>query len=402
MSTTVLDKSPEIAWAERPTLLAFATDAETEQVLREAFNIDALDRAVVHRGGLDVAARVLERTVSPRVLLVDISGNKEPLHDLAALSQLVEPDVRVLTIGDREDLALYRGLTQGLGVVEYLFKPLTPEIVARHFKPIITGEVANTRLLRSGKVITVTGVHGGVGATTVASNLAWYMAERLRRYTLLLDGDLYGAAAAMMLSAKGRPGLRVALEDPDRVDDLFIARSAQAVGDRLFVLSGEGRFSDPLEVGPDALPRVLTALRQRYKFLVCDAPFPGSPIGRDMFEAAHQRVLVADPSVAGARDALRYLAMPVGVESTGAPLLVLNMAGVPGGLDPAKFSEAIGREPDLVIPYAKGTLRQAADLGEPAAASNAGFARLMQTLASRAGSVHGEAVGKRRRFWSWR
>jgi pilus assembly protein CpaE len=245
MSTSILEKSAEGAWAERPTLLAFATDAETEQVLREAFNIDAMERAELHRGGLDVAARVLEKSLSPRVLLVDISGNRQPLNDLAALSQLVEPDVRVLAIGDREDLALYRGLTQGLGVVEYLFKPLTPEIVAQHFKPIITGEAASTRLLRAGKVITVTGVHGGVGATTIACNLAWYMAERLRRHTLLLDGDLYGAAAAMMLSAKGRPGLRVALEDPDRVDDLFIARSAQAVGDRLFVLSGAPALQIP-------------------------------------------------------------------------------------------------------------------------------------------------------------
>jgi Flp pilus assembly CpaE family ATPase len=121
-----------------------------------------------------------------------------------------------------------------------------------------------------------------------------------------------------------------------------------------------------------------------------------------MFEAAHQRVLVADPSVAGARDALRYLSIPVGVESAGAPLLVLNMVGVPGGLDPAKFAEATGREPDLVIPYAKGALRLAADLGEPAAATNTAFARLIETLASRAGSVHAEGVGKRRRFWSRR
>jgi pilus assembly protein CpaE len=388
--------------AARPPLLAFATDPETETVIRDAFNVDLLEGAEVHRGGLDLAAKVLEKSMSPRVLLVDISGNRQPLTDLATLSQLVEPDVRVLVIGDREDLALYRGLTQGLGVVEYLFKPVTREIIAQHFVPVLTGSASTDRLLRTGRVIAVTGVHGGVGATTIATNLAWYLAERARRHTLLLDGDLYGAAASMMLSAKGRPGLRVALEHPNRVDELFIERSAQPVGERLFVLSGEGRLAEPPHIAPDAMSHVLKALRQRYKLLVCDAPFPSSPIGQAMFDAAQQRILVTDPSVAGARDALRYLAMPSPVESAGPPLLVMNMLGIQGGLDLAKFVDATARKPDLVIPYIKGTPRSAADLGEPLAAPNAGFAALIQTLASRAASVQGGIAASRRRFWGRR
>ncbi len=392
------ERGPEATRSARAPMLAFATDAETEAVLRDALTAELADGAEVRRGGIEEAARTLERNPSPHVLLVDISGNKQPLTALAELSQLVEPDVRVLAIGDREDLTLYRGLTHGLGVLEYLFKPLTREMVTQHFGPILARKATGARLLSGGRVITVTGVHGGVGATTIAANLAWYLAERARRHTLLLDGDLYGAAAAMLLSVKPRPGLRVALEHPDRVDDLFIDRTAQLVGERLFVLSGEGKLAEAPPMAAEAMPRLLEILRRRYKFMVCDAPFPGSRIGRDMFEAAHQRVLVTEPSVSGARDVLRYLAMPQPPGAAGAPLVVLNMAGLSGSLGLAQFARTIGREPDLVIPYMKGVLRQAADLGEPAVAKHGALARAMQALAFRAASVS-ETGGSLRRRW---
>ena len=396
------ERGAEAARPNRAAMLAFATDAQTEGVLRDALTAELADGAEVRRGSLEDAARTLQRNPSPHVLLVDISGHAQPLNALAELSQLVEPDVRVLAIGDREDLTLYRGLTHGLGVLEYLFKPLTREMVAQHFGPIITRQNPGARLLSGGRVVTVTGVHGGVGATTVAANLAWHLAERARRHTLLLDGDLYGGAAAMLLSVKPRPGLRVALEHPDRVDELFIDRTAQAVGERLYVLSGEGKLADAPPVGSGALPRVLEILRRRYKFLVCDAPFPASPIGREMFDSAHQRVLVTEPSVAGARDALRYLAVPRPPGMTGSPLLVLNMAGLKGSLSLSQFEDATGRKPDLVIPHLKGVLREAANLGEPAAARHRAFARAMQALAFRAASVGTAQADVRRRAWGRR
>ncbi len=365
----------EAARAARTSVLAFATDSETESVLRDAL-ADQAEGAEVRRGGLDEAGRVLRRSRSPHVLVIDISGNAQPLAALAELSQLVEPDVRVLAIGDTPDVSLYRSLTHGLGVLEYLFKPLTRELVRQHFGPVIDRESPGARLLRGGRVISVTGVHGGVGATTIAANLAWYLAECAHRHTLLLDGDLYGAAAAMLLSVKPRPGLRVALENPTRVDDLFIDRTAQIIGERLHVLSGEGVLADAPPIATGALPSLLEILRRRYKFLVCDAACPASRIGRGLLDLAHQRILITEPSVAGARDVLRYLSIPQasGLPTAalpGAPLVVLNQMGVKGSLSLAQFEQATGRRPDLVIPHLKGALRAAGNLGEPAAATRA-------------------------------
>ncbi|WP_457826342.1 hypothetical protein, partial [Staphylococcus aureus] len=87
-------------------------------------------------------------------------------------------------------------------------------------------------------------------------------------------------------------------------------RTAQSVGERLHVLSAEGGLAERPGVAPEALARLLEVLRRRFNFVVCDAPWPASAIGHDLIEAAHQRVLVTQPTVAGARDVLRYLALP--------------------------------------------------------------------------------------------
>jgi pilus assembly protein CpaE len=394
-----IDRNAEGARA-RATVLGFATDAESEAVLRDALTVGVAESVDIRRGDVNDAARMLHKIPSPHVLLVDITGCEQPLTALDELSQLVEPDVRVLAIGDRQDVSLYRGLTHGLGVLEYLFKPLTKEMVVRHFGPLIAQENAGARLLRGGRVISVTGVHGGAGATTIAANLAWYLADQASRHTLLLDSDLFGAAASMLLSVKPSPGLRAALDKPERVDDLFIDRTAQLVGERLHVLSGEGKVSEPPNVTPGALAALMEVLRRRFKFLVCDAAWPASSIGRDLFDVAHHRVLVTQPSVAGARDLLRYLAVPPPhhlLTPASPPFVILNQAGIKGGLNLEQFERAIGRKPDLVIPHLSALL-EAANLGEPAASRNARFRKSMQDLAFSAASI--TQTAKRKSFWS--
>jgi pilus assembly protein CpaE len=377
-------------------VVAFASDAESEAVLRDSLVADGVGEVDVRRGRLSDVSRTLQHGAAPRVLIVDISGVDQPLTELSELSQLVEPGTRVLAIGDREDLALYRSLTRGLGLLEYLFKPLTQEMVTAHFVPFIVNRPATRdgRLLRGGRLIAVTGVHGGVGASTIAANLAWVIAERGKRHTLLLDSDLYGGSTALLLSAKPAPGLRTALEMPERVDDLFVERATQRLSDRLHVLACEGKLNDLPRIADGAVARLTETLRRRFNIIVCDAPWPGTGVGTDLFTLADHRILVTEPTLIGARDVLRYLAAaPTGAS---APLVVLNHIAPRGDLPDTQYQRAVGRPPDLVIPYMKGALREAANLGEPAAARVPRLALALEQLALRAASV---GSVRKSRFW---
>jgi len=83
----------------RTQVLAFVIDAESEAVLRLGLLAAAPEDLVVQRSDSRSAIAALSKMPTPRVLVVDISGDEQPMSTLTALSQVVEPDVRVLVIG---------------------------------------------------------------------------------------------------------------------------------------------------------------------------------------------------------------------------------------------------------------------------------------------------------------
>jgi len=368
--------------SDRLPLLAFVADAETEAVLREALVEAVPVGMVVRRGNIRFAVAALQKMPTPRMLIVDVSGEEQPLTLLGDLSDVVEPDVRVLVVGDQEDVNFYRQVTRGLGALEYLYKPLTRDMVARHFGPLITRQAPSQDSMHGGRFVSITGVRGGVGATTVAAHLAWHFGVTARRHTVLLDPDLHLGSAAMMLDAKTGPGLRTALEAPQRVDELFVERAAQPVSGRLNVLAGEERLGDQPIYAPGAAQRLIEALRRRYNFIVADVPFAPLQLHRDLLELSHQRVLVMHPSLAGVRETLRLLALPNGPMQPRRAVVVLNRVGIAGGLTRKQVEDALKMKVDVAIPDLPRQLGAAANMGQPASAMRGGFRGAITQLAN--------------------
>ncbi len=390
--------------ADRAPLIAFVTDAESDAILRETLLAELGEGAEVRRGDIVAATKALKRSSTPLALVVDVSGVDQPLSALEELALVVEPDVRVLVIGERQDAAFYRQLTRGLGVLEYLFKPLSQEMVARHLLPYLRqGTTQRDMHLRGGRVITVTGVRGGVGATTLAANLAWHLGEEARRHTVLFDADLHAGASALLLGARTTNGLRAALEHPERVDELFVERTAQPVGERLHVLAAEEKPGEAVVAQPGAAARLIAMLRRRYNFVVVDLPARSAPAAREVLDMAHQRILVTDPSLAGAREMLRYAAIPNAPTQSRRAVTVLNRVGQPGLLTAAQVKEAMGEEPDLQIPWLPKVVPAAADLGEAAGAKRGPFRSAVLKLVQEVASIRaeGEEPEKRGMFARW-
>ncbi len=358
-----LETTP-ILGAGRALLLAFVADAQAELMLRDGLAEATAEPFDIHKGGIRSAITALHKLPTPYSLIVDISGEDEPLTALLDLSQVVEPDVRVLVIGEINNLDFYREVTRGMGVREYLPKPLTRAMVMRLFVPIILGQHTDIQEPSGGRVITITGARGGVGATTLAASLAWQFGVIRSRHTLLLDPDLHTGTAALYLNAPTGPGLRAALEMPDRIDDLFVERAAQVLKDRLHVLAGQESMDDRPVCAPDAAPRLLAALRRRYNFIVIDVPFQPAPLYRDLLDMASQRVIVFEPTLAGVRDTLRLRALHDGQKLQSPTVLVLNRLDMPGALTLTQIEDALQFRVDMTIPDLPKRLAIDANMGE--------------------------------------
>ena len=365
----------------RIPVVAFLRDKDTEAVMREVLADLLRDGGQVRRGTIADAKTGLQQMDTPGALIVDVSAERDPFAALEDLAQFVEPGVRVLVVGERADMEFYRQVTRGLGVLEYLCKPVNRDQISREFLPWIMGRGPSDVTARGGRIIAVSGVRGGVGATTVAVNLAVELAERRRHHTLLLDADLQGGTGGLMLANEAEGGLRAALEHPERVDKLLVERAAPRLGDRLALLGAEDRPDSLPNVSAGAVRHLLDLLRGRYNVIVIDLPRLALPMHREMQDLAHQRVLVMDPTLPSLRDALRMVGTYAGVKSGSPPLLVLNRLGAPGTLDKKQVIAALQRTPDIIIPFLPKLLHTATTLGEPAVRKRGAFQAAIATLA---------------------
>ena len=389
--------------ANRANFVAFVNDPVNEAALRKGLAEILPEGIDVRRANVRQAIAALSRMNTPRTLLIDVGGDPQPLAALADLAQVVEPDVRVLIIGDRDDVTFYRQVTRGLGGHEYLYKPLMPEMVARHFGPqILRGgatAVAGPDDVRGGRMIAVMGARGGVGATTIATNLAWHFATVAKRHTVLVDADLHAGTAAMLLGARTGPGLRAAMETPNRIDELFVERAALPVNERLHILAGEEKLTETIAFATGAAERLVGILRRRYNFIVADVGFTNTGPMRELLIQAHQRVIVLTPTLPSIRDALRLLALPSGPSQARRAVLLLNRAGMPGGLSRKQVEEALRLEVDVVMPDLPRYVAQAETMGTPASDMSSGFRTGIAALAEEVAVATPGAPSRRRRFF---
>ena len=371
---------------DRPNCMAFLADAATESAVQEGLGETMPGGVESRRGGIKAAIAAMQKMTTPRVLIVDLGGEENPLSALEQLSDVVEPHVCVLVVGDPTGMDFYRAVTRGFGAMEYLAKPVTRESVARHFGPLAQGRAPTGEAALGGRLLTVTGVRGGVGASTIATNLAWFFGVTARKHTVLLDADLHFGVTSFLLNVPPGKGLCTALQTPDRIDTLLAERAAQPVTDRLHVLAGQEPLGEAHEHAPRAAEALSEALRRRYNFIIADVAFRPLALNRELLDLAFRRVLVMDPTLASIRDALRMMAMRPGPAQTRRPIIVLNRQGLPGALNRRQFEDALKAKVDIVIPDLPKQVGQAATLGKPASTLRGPFQKAIRELAAQVGA----------------
>lgn len=338
-------------------IAAFVGDPETEAALRTLIQEQVMTFTVVRRGSVKDAISYLGNAAPPRVLIVDVSTSQLPLSDIDALANACEPSVVVIVIGQQNDIGLFRDLMR-LGISDYLVKPVTPELLRRTISITLGGQSSGTSRQRTGKIIAVTGARGGVGASTVITNVGWLLANKVGRRVALVDLDLQCGSVSLMLGLKKQSGMMEALKNAHRIDNIFLDRTLVQHGTRLSVLSTEEPLGDDTRFEPQALDQVVKVLEQRFHYLMFDVPRRPDPVYQHVLTLAQIRVVVANPTIASVRDVLRIMKL-AGRDDIGQRIvLVLNHNVPPSQADISRrdFEKAVGRRVDHEIPYSRYAL----------------------------------------------
>ncbi|GAB6053816.1 hypothetical protein JCM17960_26360 [Magnetospira thiophila] len=363
MTMTALKKTSA---PETTSWMAFVSDDVTRQALvGVARDLGWADDSV-RRGDAAEAVRVLAGMATPKLLVLDLSGAPDPIEELAALADHCDPGTRVIALGTVNDVNLYRQLME-MGIDDYLLKPLAAEAVRAAVERVLRepetpAEEAASDLAR---LVLVVGARGGVGATTVAVNTAWILAHEKQRKVALVDLDLYFGTTALALDLEPGRGFREALENPSRIDSLFIERSMVRESDNLFVLDTEEQLGQAILPDPTAIDQLLEKMRQSFDLVVVDLPRESLSNTSALAEAA-ELVLVADLTLAGIRDTLRIHEFLTKAAPQARLTVVANRVGLlgKGEMTRGEFEKGAEVSVDVVLPFDIGGVLESANQGK--------------------------------------
>ena len=356
---------PSTPLAIHRRIVGFVSDDGSVAALQAG--LAGIDRTVeIKRGTIQQAIRFLEKDTSLQAIVVDIGNADDSIAALEDLSRVCPPDVLVMVVGDSTDIAFYRTLINGMGVTEYLPKPLTRDSVQTLLRPHFVGDEAERSAERGGHVVVICGAQGGAGATSIAANLALRLADVSKANVALLDLHLQDGEAAVMFGVRPGPGLRIALEDPLRADTLFLERTAIDVDPRVKLIAADESLDEDMEITEAGVRHVMNLLRHKFNFIIVDLPVPLQPAMRPVLAQARHVMVLLEAEVTGLRNAVGLRQLISKIAGANRMFTVLNRADRPGGLSRALIAKGLGGPPDIVIPDLGKRMTEAVNMGVPA------------------------------------
>jgi len=354
----------------RDPFVAFACDETTAEAIRPIAIELGWSPDQVNKGGLRNAVQTLSVSASPQILFVDLAESGDPLNDINSLAEVCEPGTVVIAAGQVNDVRLYRDLIAS-GIQDYLLKPLNPDMLREAFSHaqamLNAPKLVEASVDRPHCSLAVIGTRGGVGASTMATSIAWLMSEKEGRSTALLDLDVHFGTGALALDLEPGRGLTDAIENPSRIDGLFIERAMVKASEKLAVLSAEAPINSPLMTDGAAFYQLQEEMRAAYECTVTDLPRGMLVQHPSLISDVQLAVVVCELTLAAARDTIRILSWLKSNAPQTRVFVVANRMHASGQLEITRkdFEGSIERKIDVVVPFDQKVAAQAAKLGKP-------------------------------------
>jgi pilus assembly protein CpaE len=386
-----------IAPAPRVSIQAFCETAETAAAVQAA----AEDRRLVkvhvrvQMGGMAAAVEAYRNSPTPNVIMLESTSRGEDV--LAALDDLAEvcdAGTRVIVVGHFNDILLYRELVRR-GVNDYLIAPVRTIDIVRAVSGLFTAPNAKP----VGRVLAVVGAKGGVGASTIAHNIAWAIARDLALDSVLLDLDLPFGTASLDYNQDPPQGIADAVFSPDRVDTAFIDRLLSKCTDHLSLLAAPATVDRVYDFGAEGFDPIIDVLRATVPCVVLDVPHQWTAWTRRVLVGADDILIVATPDLASLRNAKNLIdLLRVARPNDRRPIYCLNQVGVPKRpeIKPADFAAALEEDPVASIPFEPQLFGTAANNGQMIAEVAAGH-RVAETFRYAAQVLTGRAEVRKSR-----
>jgi pilus assembly protein CpaE len=385
-----------ISPAPRVSVQAFCETEKTATAVQSAAEDRRLAKAhlTTKMGGVEAAIETYHTQPTPNVIILETEGRNEILAGLDELASVCDPGTRVVVIGTPNDTAPYRELVRR-GVSDYVIGPVKPLDVVRSICSLFSASEA----VPVGRVIAIVGAKGGVGASTVAHNVAWAIARDLALDSVVIDLDLAFGTASLDYNQDPAQGIANAVFSPDRLDTAVMERLLAKCTDHLSLLAAPATLDRVYDFGAEAFDAIFDTLRLTTPCIVLDVPHQWSAWTKRILVGADDILIVAEPDLANLRNTKNMLTMlKTARPNDRPPLYCLNQVRMPKRpeIDARGFAKTIESPPIAAIPFDSRMFGTAANNGQMIAEISARH-RTTQMFLQIAQQLTGRAETKKRR-----
>jgi pilus assembly protein CpaE len=302
----------------------------------------------------------------PEVLIMDCRADVD--SKLALAGQMIEtyPATGVLLVSDRQAELALPAMRAGVQDIIHPEAPMEEfgavvETIATTVRnrvaqlSEIPGEPVPTA--PTGRVISIMAPKGGVGKTTVSTNVAIGLAQKAPGSTVIVDLDVQFGDVASALDLEPKHFLGDVVHGAARYDAVVLKTFLTQHKSGLYAICAPNVPSDADKISADDISHLLQALAAEFRYVVLDTA-PGLPDSTlAALDQTTDLILLTGMDVPGVRglrkelDTIRQLELSVDRRH-----IVLNFAENRGLLSVADIEATLGTKIDLVLPRSKAAL----------------------------------------------
>jgi pilus assembly protein CpaE len=274
------------------------------------------------------------------------------------------PSTPLIVYSDSQDLASVRRAVQA-GAHDFLSKPIdTREFVKSLDKAFARmerqrqGETGAVPISRNGTVISLFGAKGGIGKTTLATNLAVSLAQLRHESVALMDIDTRFGDVAIVLNLQPHNNIAETVPTIDELDRNTIKTYLTPHPSGISVLTAPTRPSEWRQVQPVHVERLINLLEETHDYVVLDTPGFFTELVGTALDMSDLVLLVTTLDVSSIKDCAMAVDM---LSHADFPMsrvkLVINHTNDFHKVDPKQITDVTGLDIFWSVPFDKSILR---------------------------------------------
>jgi pilus assembly protein CpaE len=338
------------------TLIALECDPHAIAAIRAATEDGQLTLAGIFEDLPGIVAAVAAKHAALALLDLGAAGDDAAVAVRSILA--VAPECCVVVTGaDAAPVVISRAVSAGARA--FILRPFVATDLATTLREAHANMAALRRLQRGesatprrerGQLIAVYSPKGGVGCTTIATNLAVALASKTKRPVGIVDLDLQFGDVGVALDLRSANSVvelvaHAEAVDAALVDDIFVVHQS---GVRALVAPENIALLESLD--PHRVVKAVEALRDHFGYVVCDLWSSLDDLTLAMLRVADRIVLVTTPELPALKNIRRVLAATGPLLLDERTQIVLNRHPAKTGVSVAEVEKNLGRPVSATIP----------------------------------------------------